>query len=257
MRIEAICFTNAGFLLGEKLISSLSKCCEAAELSKGFGENGVSLGEWVKTRFNTADALVFIGSAAIAVRAIAPYISLKTTDPAVIAIDEKANFCIPLLSGHIGGANELSKKLAELTGAVPVITTATDINNLFAIDSWAVKNSIAIINPEKIKTVSSKLLAGRIVKLKSDFDIIGRLPDGFEISENDFDAIITSSYSENTNALCLVPPVAVIGVGCKRGSSQDKIENAVLQVLKKAGVYPQAVASICSINIKSDEAGII
>ncbi len=88
------------------------------------------------TLFSWADALVFVGSCGIAVRQIAPHVKDKQTDPAVIVTDELGKFVIPLLSGHIGGANELSVQLAAHLGAMPVVTTATDINRKFSVDSW-------------------------------------------------------------------------------------------------------------------------
>ena len=87
--------------------------------------------------FEWADAMVFVGSTGIAVREIAPFVKDKRTDPAVISMDELGTFVIPLLSGHIGGANELALKLAEVLEATPVITTATDINKKFSVDAWA------------------------------------------------------------------------------------------------------------------------
>ena len=112
--------------------------------------------------------LVFIGSAGIAVRLIAPYIKDKTTDPAVICIDEKGQFVIPLLSGHIGGANELAERLSSELSATAVITTATDVNHTFAVDVFAKNNGLGILNPSAVKNISSKILNGEIVSVKSD-----------------------------------------------------------------------------------------
>ena len=88
-------------------------------------------------QFAQSDALVFVGAVGIAVRAIAPHCRSKATDPAVVVLDECGRFAIPLLSGHLGGANDLARRLAKACGAVPVITTATDANGVFAVDEWA------------------------------------------------------------------------------------------------------------------------
>ena len=98
-----------------------------------------------RERFSSMDALIFIGACGIAVREIAPYLVSKKTDPAVLCIDEKMQFVIPLLSGHIGGANDLARRLAAALGASAVITTATDVNGKFAVDAWAAKNGCAAL----------------------------------------------------------------------------------------------------------------
>lgn len=137
-----------------------------------------SIAHWVQNGFLNSDALVFVGAVGIAVRLIAPYIQNKMQDPAVVVLDEKANFAVSLLSGHVGGANALCRRLAALCGAQAVITTATDINGVFAVDSWAKAHNMAIVNPQEIKTVSCALLNAQTVGLQSDFEIEGALPQG-------------------------------------------------------------------------------
>ena len=90
------------------------------------------------------DALIFVGAAGIAVREIAPYVRDKRTDPAVLGLDERANFVIPLLSGHIGGANALARRLAAALGATAVVTTATDVNGKFSVDTGCNRESILV-----------------------------------------------------------------------------------------------------------------
>ena len=112
-------------------------------------------------QFAQADALIFVGAVGIAVRAIAPHCKSKATDPAVVVLDECGRFAVPLLSGHLGGANALARALAEACGAIPVITTATDANGVFAVDEWAKAQGCAVLEPERIKLVSGALLAGQ------------------------------------------------------------------------------------------------
>lgn len=96
-----------------------------------------STGIWAGRHFETDDAIIFVGACGIAVRSIAPYVASKKSDPAVLVIDECGKFVISLLSGHLGGANELTLEVAELLGAVPVVTTATDLHHRFAVDVFA------------------------------------------------------------------------------------------------------------------------
>ena len=111
--------------LAEALPGSVSRC-----------GRDVTLKGWTAEHFAQDEALIFVGAVGIAVRAIAPHCRSKAADPAVVVVDEGGNFAVPLLSGHLGGANALARALAKACGAVPVITTATDVNGLFAVDLW-------------------------------------------------------------------------------------------------------------------------
>ncbi|MBQ8955269.1 MAG: cobalamin biosynthesis protein CbiG, partial [Clostridia bacterium] len=132
--------------------------------------------------FPAVEALVFVGACGIAVRAIAPHLVSKTSDPAVLVADEKGEFVISLLSGHIGGANELARRVAEAIGATPVITTATDVNRRFAADAWAARQGLAIGNMEAAKRFSAEILK-RDLPLLCDFPIEGSLPPGVVAGE--------------------------------------------------------------------------
>ncbi len=136
MNIRAIAFTEKGQGWQEKLGFPVTR--------------GVPVMQWAREAFADADALLFIGACGIAVRAIAPLCRDKAADPAVLVMDEMGRHIIPILSGHIGGANDLALLLAERTGAEPVLTTATDVRGVPAIDSWAMKNDCAIENKAAI-----------------------------------------------------------------------------------------------------------
>lgn len=99
----------------------------------------------------------------------------------MVVVDEAGRFAVPILSGHLGGANGLAQKIANLCGAVPVITTATDLNGVFAVDQWAKKQNCAILNPEGIKSVSGALLAGGRVELCSPWPMAGEPPKGVSL----------------------------------------------------------------------------
>lgn len=124
------------------------------------------------------DGLIFVGACGIAVRSIAPQIASKKSDPAVLVVDECGQFVISLLSGHLGGANELSLKAAQILGAQPVVTTATDLHKRFAVDVFSRKNDCEILFMKAAKEVSAALLAGKTVGFYSEFPFVGALPNG-------------------------------------------------------------------------------
>lgn len=254
MKIGLIAFTDRGYALGVRLCELLCQKAHSADVTR-CGKD--ELRSWMGRHFQEDDALVFIGAAGIAVRAVAPHLKSKTVDPAVLVIDEHGKFVIPVLSGHIGGANKLAVSVSKLLHALPVITTATDCNRVFAVDTWASEHGIRIINPEKIKWVSARLLAGEYVYLKSSFPVDGQLPEGLILTEDEYDVILTVKTRGRKDALRLVPPVLTLGVGCQRGVSAAELEEAFQMILKKGSCHREAVFQAASIDLKADEQGLI
>lgn len=164
---------------------------------------------WTERQFETADAIIFIGACGIAVRSIAPFVANKKTDPAVLVIDECGKFVISLLSGHLGGANELAGEAAKILGAIPVITTATDLHHRFAVDVFAKKNNCAIRSMKAAKEVSAALLAGKTVGFFSEYSWEGKLPEGLVLctaegnfcSVSDLGGIQSEELRENQNEI--------------------------------------------------------
>ena len=175
--IAYLAFTEKGRALAETLCAVLG-----GEVS--CTRDGVALQEWTARAFPNARALVFIGAAGIAVRAIAPYLHGKASDPAVVAVDECGYFAVSLLSGHLGGANALTREIARICGAEAVITTATDRNGVFAFDDWARVQGLSVADPGRIKAVSAKLLAGKRIRVRSAFPIDGAPPAGVELPDD-------------------------------------------------------------------------
>ena len=208
--------------------------------------------------FDWADALIFIGSCGIAVREIAPHVKSKLTDPAVIAVDELGGFVVPLLSGHIGGANALAMELADLLGATPVITTATDIHRKFSVDAWAASQGLHIASLFAAKHVSARILEAPM-PICSDFPIVTPLPSGtVEGTSGEIGICISCAKREPFDeTLLLVPPLLHLGIGCRRGTSCEAIEEAVNQVCRENGIHPKAIRQVASIDLKADEAGLL
>ena len=164
MKISMICYTLTGQQTGETLKKGLEKQGHMVSLFTKSrylpGSVKESCVEWTRVQFESADCVIFIGAAGIAVRSIAPFVQSKKRDPAVLVTDECGKFVISLLSGHLGGANELAYVAAAILQAIPVVTTATDIEGKFAVDVFAKKNNCHIFHMKEAKEVSAALLAG-------------------------------------------------------------------------------------------------
>lgn len=238
MTVKAVFFTKNGKLVIEKIAEQLIDCEIAVK-----GEE-TTLSDWAKEAFNNNEPLIFVGALGIAVRTVAPFINSKLTDPPVICIDEMGQYVIPILSGHIGGANELAAKIAELIGAVPVITTATDINNAFSVDLFAKENSLTIRNKDGIRQVSSKALEGRSISI-----CIKDYPPKEKVD------VIISDDSEDgkLGALHLSPKRYCLGVGCKKNTEIATLTTAVNDALSEAGVTMDDIYLMASIDLKKDE----
>ncbi len=249
MKLSFLAFTDRGLSLANTLAKSLG-----GEVSRC--KQPLSLSEWTKKAFAEAEGLVFVGAVGIAVRAIAPYVEKKWLDPAVVAVDERGNFAIPLLSGHLGGANDLARKIGAICGATAVITTATDINGVFAVDQWAKYQNLWVANPEKIKVISGKLLANRTVSLFSRYPILGTAPLGVSVIEN-LPADVAVSVKKEDAVLTLVPKAVILGIGCRKDISKEAIEQAFFAFVSESGLYPESICGVGSIDLKKEEKGLL
>ena len=269
MIIKAIAFSKRGMDLGTELSSRFKE--RAPEDSRSGAIRSAAgpvdfelerckeggLASWTEGAWNSADALIFIGSCGIAVRAIAPHVKKKTEDPAVIVIDELGTYSIPVLSGHLGGANELAVKIARAIGAIPVITTATDINGVFAADDWARIQGLTVANPERIKWVASRLLAGEKLKVKSLYEISGEMPECLEMADAGYDILVSHRFRGSADALRLVPRIVTLGVGCHRNIELEALETAFAAVLAKSGCHALSVYQAASLDLKKDEPALV
>lgn len=217
----------------------------------------IRLSDWTADAFQSAEKIIFVGAVGIAVRAIAPHIVHKTTDPAVVVVDECGHFAVPVLSGHLGGANDLAREIAALCGAVPVLTTATDANGIFSPDSWARVQNCAVADPKGIRVVSSRLLAGETVRFYSDYAVAGTVPRGLAVTDDSAACDVAVSVRNRPAPLQLVPRIAVLGVGCKKDTPAEKIEAAFAALLEKENLSEKAFCRVASITLKKDEPGLL
>ena len=256
-----VSFTKAGARMAAKAAALLPDfLCERYARTVDPSLAGTALARFAQQAMVDCDLIVFVGAAGIAVRAVAPYLAGKAYDPAVVVIDEAGKFVIPILSGHLGGANALAVRLAEGLGAQAVVTTATDGRGVFAVDNWAKDNGCAVIDPPQIKYVSGALLRGETVGVRSDFLVDGRLPAHTSLeaeAESGFVIGFDTAAAPFAHTLHLVPRIVQVGIGCRRGTDAGRIETAVQEALAAAGVPPEAVRGAASIDIKKDEPGLV
>ncbi|MFH0998614.1 MAG: cobalt-precorrin 5A hydrolase [Pseudomonadota bacterium] len=245
------------------------------------------LADCVKERFSLFKAHVFIMSTGIVVRVIAPCIVSKTKDPAVVVMDEKGRHVISLLSGHIGGANRLAAAISEKLRATPVITTATDLHQVPAIDVIAVDNGLFIENPEAIKTISMAFLSRTPVYLNDPYHrldnepaIDNMIPLAAESMMPEREEVRKSGASALPGIGACDPPAAVVvvddrlmlfpnhslilrpksliaGMGCNRNTSAGEIREFLLNKLLQFALSLNSLNCIATIDLKSDEAGLL
>ena len=263
MRAAVFAFSRGGCRTAKSVLAALPEGQALAfapeRLSgEGFSPLGKPGREFYGALFHSCDALIFVGAAGIAVREIAPHVRDKRTDPAVLAIDELGRYVIPLLSGHIGGANRLAAALAEALGATAVITTATDIRQRFSVDAWAVQNGCAIGSMAAAKAISAAILEGTVF-LKSDFPVATPLPAGVQAGETGELGIYLSCRRGNpfAHTLCLIPKVLHLGIGCRKGTEAQTIRAAVEAVAETQGIDLRGVKCVCSIDLKAKEQGLL
>ena len=296
MRAAVISFTERGREVSLRIRRILERegirCRNFARERFCRGEEGLEvfageLSAWSGDRFGDSEALIFVGACGIAVRAVAPWVRDKFQDPAVVAVDEGGRFVIPLLSGHVGGANRLARLLAGSLGAVPVITTATDVSGKFAVDVFAAENSCAISDRRLAKEISAAVLAGERIPLLSDFPLEGEFPreiyvckkpaaggesptgpvgrgespagPAAELKERagGLRIRITLSDREREGELRLIPRAAVLGMGCRRGVSEEELWRAAERALGEAGVDRRGLRALASVDLKKNEEGLI
>ena len=261
MKTALFAFTEKGKAMARRAAEIIGDDCAlyapARLAGEGFQAYTGGLPEFTGTVFDR-DALIFVGAAGIAVRAIAPYAASKRSDPAVVVMDEKGQYVIPLLSGHIGGANALARRLAAGLNAVPVITTATDVNGRFSVDTWATDHGMVITSMALAKRVSAEILT-RDIPFCTDAEKPDRLAEGLVWGQAGPLGICVSvrDLRPFDDTLLLVPKALRIGLGCRRGISAEAVEAAVQKVLKDNRLRVEAVAEAASIDVKSDEAGLI
>jgi len=273
--ILRICtFTAQGEALAHRMLE------EWQEIIPQYRRKDTPLEQWTGECFAKHLPILFVGACGIAVRAIAPFVKDKLSDSAVLVMDERGQYVIPLLSGHMGGANELAEQIAKQVGATPVLTTATDVEGLFSVDVFAKKNGLRIMNREGIREVSAKLLRGEAVTITWDDQVTcaqqvdelkgqgqaetetGFLPKGIQVvpfETKDVDIRIVTrnglgQLEEKTQKLLLLAKEYLLGIGCKKGKSFLELDTFLREHI--SWKLEDEIYAIASIDLKTREEGL-
>ena len=281
--IAIVAITKRGVETAVKIKEALSKleltCMVFAP--KKYDQKGVvpldkKVGEFIKEIYSKVDAIVAVMATGIIVRAVAPCLESKLVDPAVLGVDASGQFVISLLSGHYGGANELTRLIAEGIGATPVITTASDAMGKQSVDELARILHLAIANPESLVAVNSAIVNGEkvVVVLAGDVKVpaericageIKVVESGEQAAEivNGFDAGIIITKETITHAK-LMKPVTIlkpkriaVGVGARKNVTENEVIDAVNLALKQTRIPLERVDRLATVDVKKDSPSII
>ena len=263
MRTAIVSLTERGRLLSEALAQRLLEHQVTRYCFSGHSDSGAqefsSLSALTAGIFSDCGCIIYMCACAIAVRVIAPHIRSKTTDPAVIVIGDSGEYVIPILSGHIGRANEFAAEIAEKLGAKPVITTASDCAGLFSPDVFARRNDLIITDMTAAKAVAADIVNGRKSGFVSDYPF-SDLPEELTGSTDCRTGIAVSADIGRKPfpvTLNLVPRNIVVGIGCRRGTSAEAISKAVSSALGSCGISTGRICAVSTIDAKADEPGLL
>jgi cobalt-precorrin 5A hydrolase len=279
-RLAVWVITPNGAQLADQLRQNLTGLCVYASsaIQKQFRQFQAfdNLADSIQREFHQYTGHIFIMSTGIVVRQIAGLIRHKTVDPAVIVVDDRGCHAISLLAGHIGGANKLTGQISDIIGARPVITTATDVNRLPAVDLLATEKKLRIENPSAIKHVNMAILEGRSIFLHDPYRYLtDRLPNCEIRAPAEFEQLslagATCSTGNETAAvyiddvtidlstrvLVLRPSSLVAGIGCNRNTELAEIRNLLVAASERANLSLASLKCLASIDVKADESGLI
>ncbi len=221
------------------------------------------LADAVEEQFTRYSVHVFIMAAGIVVRMIAPHLNSKHADPAVIAVDDSGRYAISLLSGHSAGANHITRAIAEIFKAVPVITTATDNAGIPAIDLLARKHRLRMDNPEAVKIISMSLLEGKIFERYDPLGILDKELKEYTIAlpEPAFSGPGIYVHHEQMdtpeNVLVLRPKSLFVGLGCNSSTSVGELEEVLQSAFQEYSLSLASIELLATIREKIDEPGIV
>lgn len=276
-KISVIAITKNGIETGKKIKTVFPnwEVLAPAKFSDGAAEVAwypEPTAEKIAGLFKNSGALVCIFSLGAVIRLVAPHLESKKTDPAVIVIDDKADFVISVLSGHLGGANELTREIASKLGSVPVITTAADVNKTIAVDlvgrefGWKIDDestvtrvSAYMVNEEKIGVFQEAGRTDWYKELPKNVELFESLEDMKNSGSRGFliisDKTLEGDFLENS--VVYRPPSLAVGVGLHRDTPKETIKEGIGLCLKESGLCLKSVFRLASIKKSQDVRGLV
>ena len=250
MKIGILAITNGGKELAADLAPKMP---EALLLPQTDGVARALAEHW-----REVDGFVCVMATGIVVRAIAPLLQGKESDPCVVVVDEKGRHVVSLLSGHLGGGNDLARRVANLLGGEAVITTASDTLGLVPLDLWARGQDLACESKEGLTTASARLVNTGCLRIFSEL-AIASLPQGLaEVAEvEQADIVVTPRLGDYGNAVVFRPKNLVVGVGCNRGVSVAELRQACEELFVEQNLSQMSIRNLASIDLKQDEVGLL
>ena len=251
MKTAIIALTVGGNILAKKICAVQDNCY--------IDSRKIPVFEKMRSLWQSdIDAVICVMATGIVVRALASLCKDKQKDPCVLVLDENGKFVISLLSGHIGGGNALTRELADKLGAQAVITTASDVTGHTALDLWAKRNELLVTDKNKLTVLSAKLVNHGSLNIFTDSEVI-QLPEDLRQVPvwTDADIIISDRIFEQSESLLLRPCCIYIGLGCNRGTGKQDFDTAINELLAAYNIAQEAVARYASIDLKSDEVGML
>lgn len=252
MRVGVIAITRGGQKLAEKIVQQLNS---ATNIHRRSGEK---IAECLARNWHRFDGFVCIMATGIVVRSIAGLLKDKKTDPCVVVSDQQGAYAISLLSGHLGGGNDLAQTIAAITGGQAVITTASDTLGLVSLDLWARDRNLVPPGKEDLTRITTQLVNSGSLRIYSDVPI-SILPPGLVHEPTPQKAAIVVSHKEylEAKAVQFYPQNLVVGIGCNRGTSIDEFEEAVTELFTDLQLSRKSIRNIASIDKKNDEVGLL
>ncbi len=262
MKYAIVTLTSGAFETGKKIRHVLeeSDLFTLPNRNDGTAQNiEEKFSEFTAGIFYKYEVIVFIMAAGIVVRTIAPLIKSKIEDPAVLVMDEKGKFAVSLLSGHLGGANDAALLIADKTGAQAVITTATDVNDLTAVDMLAKQNGLIIDSMDDCKEVTSIMVNGGSVSIESDIPVT--FPRGYVSDRKSADAVVFITNKRRIDSpgcsVKLIPANIIIGMGSRKDADTEETLKFLYGELDRLNIDPRAVKCIATIDLKKNEPAIV